>query len=428
MAHRFRRVLAAAGSMILGVTLAGVVTAPPAQAGDTPPSPLARPGYTLDFAEEFDVNTLNTNRWLPYYLPHWTSPANRELGAKARYTIADGVLTQRLDADTPAWNPQYDGTVKISSIQTYNKDYWHKFNSSMPLNHHEPDFNGYTFQYGYVELRAKKSNVGGGGHQALWLVGTGDTSSASRNPEVDMVETFFSEPNNWRIAAHGWGDPNFLSSSYASIAPVPSGSPTTEFHTYGMQWTPTDIKFYYDGQLYRTINDAPNMPMGLIMGIYTDAGSGRHNDVWPKTWSVDYLRVYKKDGGYPVSYQRLKNRQTGQYVKDDGSGTARYAAASGTDQSAQWAVENVDGYVRLKNRATGNYLHVENQTGNVQTGAVPGTYWSAQWAQEPVDGRLRLKNRWKGTYAHTENMTGSIQYGAAPAGWWTSQWDLEPAS
>ncbi|MEU1644925.1 RICIN domain-containing protein [Micromonospora zamorensis] len=170
------------------------------------------------------------------------------------------------------------------------------------------------------------------------------------------------------------------------------------------------------------------MPLGLIMGIYTDAGSGRHNDVWPKTWSVDYLRVYKKDGGYPVSYQRLKNRQTGQYVKDDGSGTAKYVAASGTDQSAQWAVENVDGYVRLKNRATGNYLHVENQTGTVQTGTVPGTYWSAQWSQESVDGHLRLKNRWKGTYAHTENMTGSVQYGAAPAGWWTSQWTLEPGS
>ncbi|GAA2738230.1 family 16 glycosylhydrolase [Actinocorallia aurantiaca] len=423
MAHSLRRALSALAAPLLAVTLA-TIPAAPAHADDTPPSPLDKPGYTLDFSEEFDGTTLDTDRWLPYYLPHWTSEREK---AKARYTIADGVLTERIDADTPAWNSRYDTTVKISSIQTYNKDWWHRFNGSMPNDHHEPDFNGYTTKYGYFEIRAKNSNVGGGGHQALWLVGTDDTTSASANPEIDMVETFFNKPNNWRIAAYGWGNPDFLSNWYLSDAAVPSGSPTTEYHTYGMEWTPTELKFYYDGQLYRTIPDAPNMPMGMIMGIYTDAGSGQHNDVWPKTWSVDYVRVWKKNGGYPESYYRLKNRETGQYVDDDGSGTAKYGALPATDLSTQWAVENAEGgHVRFKNRETGAYLHMENQTGNVQTGTVPGTYWSAQWTRETVDDRIRLKNRWKGTYAHTESRTGSVQYGNAPPGWWTSQWTLEP--
>ncbi|MEU4744935.1 glycoside hydrolase family 16 protein, partial [Actinosynnema sp. NPDC023658] len=177
-----------------GVLILGTCAATPAQAADFPPNPDTRSGYTLDFAEEFNGTSLDADRWLPYYLPHWT--ANRE-NAKARYTVANGVLTERLDPDTPSWNPQYDGTVKISSIQTYNKDWWHRFNYSMPNDHHEPDFNGYTTQYGYFEVRAKMSDVGGGGHQALWLVGTEDTSSASANPEIDMIETFFSKPNTW---------------------------------------------------------------------------------------------------------------------------------------------------------------------------------------------------------------------------------------
>jgi hypothetical protein len=418
---------ALAGVLTAGLCLLGSATgAQTAQAADFPANPTTKEGYTLDFQEEFDGTTLDTSKWLPYYLPHWTS--NRE-NAKARYTLSNGVLTERLDPDTPSWNPKYDGTVKISSIQTYNKDWWHRFNSAMPNDHHEPDFNGYTTQYGYFETRARLSNVGGGGHQALWLVGTRDTSSASANSEIDFIETFFSKPDTWRIAAYGWGDPEFLGSWSLSEDPVPSGQPTKEYHVYGMEWTPTELKFYYDNQLYKTINDAPNMPMGMILGIYTDAGSGQHNDVWPKTWSVDYLRVWKKNGGYPTSYERFKNRQTGQYMHiQSKTGNVQYGSIPATDLTSQWVREAYDGRYRYKNRATGEYMHTEGATGNVQYGTVPATYWTSQWTEETVDGRIRFRNRQTGQYMHTENATGLVQYGAVPTTYWSSQWTREPAS
>lgn len=92
----------------------GMLTgAPAASAADFPANPVAKPGYTLDFQEEFNGTSLDTDKWLPYYLPHWASDREK---AKARYTVAGGVLTERVDQDTPAWNPAYDGTVKISSI------------------------------------------------------------------------------------------------------------------------------------------------------------------------------------------------------------------------------------------------------------------------------------------------------------------------
>ncbi|WP_433326258.1 family 16 glycosylhydrolase [Spirillospora sp. CA-294931] len=422
MPRRFRAALT--GLLLSASLLAPIPAAVPASAAEPPPNPPSKDGYTLDFQEEFNGTSLDQSKWLPKYLPHWTStPEN----AKARYTVADGVLTERLDADTPAWNAKWDSTVKISSIQSYNKDWWHKFNASMPNDHHEPDFNGYTTKYGYFEVRAKMANVGGGGHQAFWLVGTDDTSSASANPEIDMIETFFSRPANWRIAGYGWGDPNFLGSWYSSDQAVPSGEPTKEFHNYGMEWTPTQLKFYYDGQLYRTIDDAPNMPMGMILGIYTDAGSGQHNDVWPKTWNVDYVRVYKKNGGYPEPYQRIKNRQTGQYMYADG-GKVRCGAVPATQQNAQWARETTsDGYVRYKNRATGGYLNIENLTGTAEVTTVPTTYWSAQWKESTTDGRTRLQNRWKNThFLHTEQRTGFVQHGDVPSTYWTSQWTFEP--
>lgn len=395
-------------------------------AADMPANPVSKTGYTLDFQEEFNGSTLDSSKWLDYYLPHWAS--NRE-NAKARFTIANGVLTERLDADTPAWNPEYDSTVKISSIQTYEKDWWHRFNYSMPNNHHEPDFNGYSTKYGYFEIRAKESNVGGGGHQAWWMVGTEDTSSNSANSEIDIIETFFSKPQTWRIAAYGWGDPNFLSSWEGFEDPVPSGNPSEEYHIYGMEWTPSSLNFYYDNKLYKTINQAPQMKMGMILGIYTDAGSGVHNNVWPKTWNVDYVRVWKKNGGYPVPYYRIKNHQTGQYMHiKDKTGLAQYGNIAATDYSSQWSKEAVNGYTRYKNRLTGEYLHTEDMTGNVQYGNIANTTWRSQWTEESISGYTRLRNRDTGQYMHTEGLTGKVQYGVVPETYWTSQWTFEPAS
>ncbi|GAA4832183.1 glycoside hydrolase family 16 protein [Kitasatospora terrestris] len=422
---RTGRSLLRIGALCAALSTALALPATTAQAADTPPNPTTKSGYTLDFDEEFDGTTLNSAKWLDSYLPHWTStPAN----AKARYTVANGVLTERLDADTPAWNAQYDGTVKISSIQSYEKDWWHRFNSSMPNDHHEPDFNGYSTKYGYFEIRAKNSDVGGGGHQAMWLVGTDDTTSANANSEIDMIETFFSKPNNWRIAAYGWSDPNFLSSWYLSDAAVPSGSPTTEYHVYGMDWTPTQLNFYYDNQLYKTINDAPNSPMGMILGLYTDAGSGVHNDTWPKTWNVDYIRVFKNNAGYSEGYQRIKNHQTGQYLNiENKTGNVQYSTIAATAWSSQWTKETTgDGYIRYRNRWTGEYMNTTTADAVVHYGSLPATDTRSQWTEEAVGGYKRLKNRSTGTYAHTENLTGNLQHGAAPSTWWTSQWTFEP--
>ncbi|QKW10906.1 glycoside hydrolase family 16 protein [Streptomyces sp. NA04227] len=397
-----------------------------ASAADFPPNPTGKSGYTLDFQEEFDGTSLDTSKWLPYYLPHWAQ--NRE-DAKARYTLQDGKLVERVDPDTPAWNPKYDSTVKVSSIQTYNQDWWHRFNYSMPNDHHEPDFNGYSTQYGYVETRAKLSDTGGGGHQALWLVGTKDRSSASKNPEIDMLETFFSKPDTWRIKAYGWGDPDFVSSWTGPEDPVPSGEPTKEYHVYGMEWTPTQLNFYYDNKLYKTINDSPNQAMGLILGIYTDAGSGQHNDVWPKNWSVDYLRVWKKNGGYGEGYQRFKNRQSGQYMNiENKTGKVEYGNPPATAWSSQWRRENTDGHLRYRNRWTGEYLHTENGGGTARYGDVPATYWSGQWQEEVADGRIRFRNRQTGQYLHSEDATGFVQYGNVPATHWSSQWSAEPGA
>lgn len=41
--------------------------------GDFPPNPLEKPGYILEFQDEFEDGNLNLDKWIPYYLPQWSS-------------------------------------------------------------------------------------------------------------------------------------------------------------------------------------------------------------------------------------------------------------------------------------------------------------------------------------------------------------------
>lgn len=200
---------------------------------------------------------------------------------------------------------------------SFDKSWIHNFSGTMD-NQDRNTWYGYKTKYGYFEIRAKLANCGGGGHQAWWMVGmqqdTNDWFNSKQTGEIDILETFFSTPNAWRTAAYGWNDPNFQTSWWINQDAVPQGNPTEEFHIYAMDWTPNSLKFYYDNQLVRVIYGSPDYEMGTILNIYTDAGSGEHNDIWPKEWYVDYYRVWKSDKGYDKNETEeylLRNHQTG---------------------------------------------------------------------------------------------------------------------
>ena len=81
---------------------------------DFPRNPLEKDGYILEFNDDFDDIALDTEKWVPYYLPQWSS---REQ-SRPRYTLADSALVLQIEANQPPWCPEFDGDVKVSSIQT----------------------------------------------------------------------------------------------------------------------------------------------------------------------------------------------------------------------------------------------------------------------------------------------------------------------
>ena len=71
-------------------------------------------GYELEFFDRFGNATLNTNKWLPYYLPQWSS---KDL-SRARYRLVNNQLQLNIEADQKPWSPEYNGDLRVSSLQT----------------------------------------------------------------------------------------------------------------------------------------------------------------------------------------------------------------------------------------------------------------------------------------------------------------------
>src|SRR3712207_7785165 len=117
---------------------------------------LDRSQYDLDFAEDFAAAVLDRSRWLPHYLPHW---AGLEASA-ARYSIQDGVLALRIDADSPVWQPEIVPGMRVSNLQTGHHAGpvgstigQHRTDARLTVVEQVPDARLYTPQGGLVEAR-----------------------------------------------------------------------------------------------------------------------------------------------------------------------------------------------------------------------------------------------------------------------------------
>jgi hypothetical protein len=256
-------------------------------------------GYTLEFAEEFDGAALDTSRWLPCHLPHWSS---REAAA-ARYRLADGCLVLRIDADQPAWCPEFDGETRVSSLQTGvysgplgSTSGQHRFKSGLEVREAQDPQRLYVPQYGYIETRMKA--VGGTRTiVSLWLIGYEDIPE--RSGEICVCEIKGAAMAEWTTeigyGIKAWGDPKLQNAFFEDEVLIDG----REFHTYAAEWRRGGVDFYLDERKVRTIPLSPAYPMQLMLGIYELAESGAAvrprlpDPGYPREFVVDYVRVYR---------------------------------------------------------------------------------------------------------------------------------------
>jgi hypothetical protein len=249
-------------------------------------------GWELEFEDTFAGRDLDAGRWLPHHLPQWSS---RESSA-ARYSLEGGLLRLRIDADQPPWCPEFDGDVRVSSLQTGvfagplgSGVGQHRFSAAAVVREEQEPLRLYAPRRGRIEVRLA-APADPHAMAALWMIGYED--APERSAEICVCEIFGSEVTPERavvgMGVHPHGDPAVTD----DFAKVEVGVDVREMHTYAVEWLPDRIGFLMDGELRKLVRQSPDYPMQLMLGLY-EFGGPHAGDRYPKELVVEHVRGYR---------------------------------------------------------------------------------------------------------------------------------------
>lgn len=253
------------------ILLALLLSACQFQGGTTPtPAPTSTPivapltGWPMVFHDEFDGSQLDSNLWTTEYLWGRTNSPELQYYAPDSFLFKDGILSIRAE------NQLTEGMDYSSGVIT--------------------SFDSFQFTYGYVEARIRIPS-GQGLWPALWLLDV-----AGGADEIDIVEFLGHEPNTVYMTLHyadesgepqGTGDGHYHGADFSA-----------DFHTFGVNWSPTEIIWYIDGvEQYRHTHDIPDGPMYLIANMAVGGNwPGPPDDTtrFPAFYEIDYIRIFQK--------------------------------------------------------------------------------------------------------------------------------------
>lgn len=258
-----------------------------------PPSSILLPPSLHD---DFNGTSLNESLWDDWV---WSFPGRRQgfLFARDNVSVSNGCLnlTARLmrDDEKTVENLRRGFTTYATAYVRAKKK---------------------TF-YGYYECRAKgmKACV----CNAFWLYDPlSDDPQKKFHPgdyseEIDIFE-FFGKlgsitnsgcERTYYTTVHQLRTPYLEAIANGGAVKLPNKSKTTkvdfdfwaDFHTYGLLWTPTELKWYLDGrEVFSRPNDVFHRPMHLTFDceiMYSWTGEPDSADL-PAVYSIDYFRFF----------------------------------------------------------------------------------------------------------------------------------------
>jgi len=161
-----------------------------------------------------------------------------------------------------------------------------------------------SFQYGRMEARMKLPSVAGF-WPAFWMLGNNfnqyDQSTWPECGEIDVMETHALSPVTVLGSIHGLG---FVGQQivhkYSMLA---NSTISSEFHSYGILWSPKKIEFYIDdpSNIYSSVTPE-SLPQGAVwpfdgqkfffvlnMSVWSPASSSQEEML------VDYVRVWREE-------------------------------------------------------------------------------------------------------------------------------------
>jgi hypothetical protein len=238
----------------------GVVnSAEPSGIGPTGPNDL--PGYTEIYSTDFTGNTLTTD-WDPYSGQPGGDPG--ALFAEDHVSESGGVLSINTYQDPDFSDQWVTGGTCLCGIP------------------------GQT--YGAYFVRSRVTGPGDDDAEILW------PDADVWPPEIDFNET--GGPTTSTSATIHWG-PNGQNNQEQRFATIDM----TQWHTWGIIWTPTSVTYTVDGAVWGTITTAseiPNIPMHITLQSQTFCSAGWACPSSDQSMLVDWVTEYSPDATTPT--------------------------------------------------------------------------------------------------------------------------------
>lgn len=250
-----------------------------------PPAPSLPPNMLFD--DEFNGSSIDTSKWdiqfrnsAPHSGVDQSSSRIQQNPFLAYYTPDDAYLN--------------NGNLVLKAE---NRPY-----ETMPYTSGAIDTAGkFSFLYGKLEVRAKLDK-GKGLKPTMWLLGAkclnfGDCAHwpSPGYDEIDLVEQVGQRPTNIYTTNH-FTDSSGQKASKECVN-YSHTSYWTGYHTFAVDWTPTQITWYIDGQsVCASTVGIPSHPMFVILNFVVGgpfAQSPGKRTVFPSYFTIDYARVYK---------------------------------------------------------------------------------------------------------------------------------------
>ncbi len=232
-------------------------------------APWDKPGYTLTFQDECDGGSLDLAKW------------------ERRYKWGEAVINGELQAYID------DAFVEQNDVL------------SIVGKHEQGQYAGQTFEYtsgvissiheqtyGYFEARLKMPK-GQGLWPAFWLLGAVGTEGVN---EIDIQEYLGHEPTKVHMTVH-WG-PSYDQGHESDGSDFDGPDFSADFHTFGLEWTPTTLVWSIDGVEQKTYSGpgVPQVDMYMILNLAVGGnwpGAPDSTTVFPASYEIDYVRAYQ---------------------------------------------------------------------------------------------------------------------------------------
>ena len=308
------------------------------------------PGYVLNWSDEFDGSTLDTNKW-NHRLP---GPRNDSINTSNAVSVTNGILTLTTYTEGGTNFTGMIGTEKL-----------------------------YMPRYGYFEARVN-FNDSPGEWSAFWMTSSnmvipGDPHA--NGLEIDIVEHRSVNQNN--VLNHNRAVSNLHWDGYGtahktvSSGLVGSGL-STGWHLFAMEWKTNFQNFYYDGVLVWGVTNStaqdpvpPEVPVSQTNQYFILSSEVRGGD-WAGTipaggygtratsttkFNIDYVRSYTYSPVIPVlSATKLDDDKVG--ISFNGSSGVSYLLEQSTNLLTWTKIATntapAGGVITFTNTATGS--------------------------------------------------------------------------